>query len=329
MPEIRSSVLVLKCCAVIALAAVLCSGGPANAAQEVLDGVAAVVNGDVITFSQVRELVGARERSLRDTLHGQELVEKIKEARLGALKDLIDRQLILQEFRKNKFSIPDYIIEDHIQTIIRTEFGGNRVAFVRTLEAQGLTLSRFRELETEKIIVQAMRQKNMRGEGLMIPPQQIDEYYAKNREAFTTPEQIKLRMIVLKKGSGDGSSKKQMAEEIRAKMTAGGEFEKLAQMYSEDSSQDTGGDWGWVDRKMLNETLTKAAFSLKPGQVSRVIELGDNYYLLYVEAKKSAVVKPLSQVRGEIEGKLLQESRQKLQEKWIEGLRQKAYIKTF
>jgi parvulin-like peptidyl-prolyl isomerase len=68
----------------------------------VLDGIAAVVNDDVVTFSQVREVVGSRERAARETLKGEQLVEKIKEIRLQAINDLIDRQLILQEFKKGK-----------------------------------------------------------------------------------------------------------------------------------------------------------------------------------------------------------------------------------
>src|SRR4028119_720407 len=71
-------------------------------AQEVLDGIAAVVNDQVITFSQVRDIVGAREATARDTLKGAAQVEKIKEIRLAALNDLIDRQLILQAFKKMK-----------------------------------------------------------------------------------------------------------------------------------------------------------------------------------------------------------------------------------
>ncbi len=301
-------------------------GGPARlGAQEVLDGMAAVVNGEVITFSQVREIVGERERSLRSMYTGNELVEKIKETRLAALKELIDRQLILQEFKKNKFNIPNYVIDDHIQTIIRQDFGGDRQAFVRTLEAQGFTLSRFREVETDKIIVQAMRGRVVKT-GTIIAPQKIDEYYAKHHEEFSTPDSVKLRMIVIKKGGENGLK---MAEEIRAKIADGGDFAKLAQMYSEDSTQDAGGDWGWVDRKTLNEQLTKAAFSLKPGAVSKVVDVGGNYYILFVEAKKQAVLKPLSEVRVDIERKLQQEERQQLQAKWIDGLRSKAYIKTF
>ena len=71
-----------------------------STAEEVLDGIAAVVNKDVITFSQVRELVAMQERALRQTYEGKELMEKIKELRLAAINDLIDRQLVLQEFEK-------------------------------------------------------------------------------------------------------------------------------------------------------------------------------------------------------------------------------------
>jgi len=109
----------------------------------------------------------------------------------------------------------------------------------------------------------------------------------------------------------------------------GGDFGQLAQMYSQDSSQDTGGDWGWVDEKTLNEDLSKVAFALKPGTVSNVVKTNGNYYLLFVEAKRAAVVKPLSEVRDQVVNQLQQEQLQKQQEQWIAGLRSKAFIKMF
>lgn len=298
-------------------------------AQDVLDGIAAVVNGDVITFSQVRDIVGPQERALRDKYKGEELVTKIKELRLAAIKELVDRQLIVQEFHKNKFNIPDYVIDDRVQTIIREEFGGDRRAFIRTLEAQGYTLNRFRQNELEKIIVQAMRQNKLKSE-LVIPPHKIEEYYARHHEEYSVQDEVKLRMIVLRKDSNaEGGGPRKMAEEIRAKVAAGGEFEKMAQMYSEDSTQSSGGDWGWINRHTLNDELTKVAFSLKPGQVSKVVESGGNFYLLFVEAKKVGGAKPLKDVRDDIEKKLLSEERQRAQEKWLVTLRQKAYVKIF
>ena len=65
-----------------------CAFPPTGDAQEVLDGIAAVVNDDVITFSQVRDLVGPIEKAARDQLKGNELVEKVKEIRLKAINDL-------------------------------------------------------------------------------------------------------------------------------------------------------------------------------------------------------------------------------------------------
>ncbi|MGB8356742.1 MAG: peptidyl-prolyl cis-trans isomerase [Chthoniobacteraceae bacterium] len=297
--------------------------------QEVLDGLAAVVNGDVITFSQVRELVAAREDALRHTYANdpKTLQQKVMETRMAAVNDLIDRQLILQEFKKNKYNIPDYVVDDRVQTIIREQFGGNRAAFIRTLDAQGYTLDHYREIEQDKIIVQAMRQKELKSE-LIIPPHDVEEYYAKHHDEFATPDQVKLRMIVLKKQGATDATQKAVAEEIRQKVASGADFANMAQLYSQDSTN-PGGDWGWIDRKTLNEQLTKIAFGLKAGQMSGVVDSGDNYYILYVDAKKNGGVKAFKEVRDDIEKKLTQDVRQQQQEKWMAKLRKKAYIKTF
>lgn len=321
--------------AAILLGGILLGGSilPASAQQaEVIDGVAAIVNSDVITISQVRELVGARERALREAYSGPDLIEKVKEMRLAALKDLVDRQLILQEFKSMQekgANIPDHVIDDRVQTIIRQEFGGDRSAFIRTLQAQGYTLTRFREIEREKIIVQAMRQAKVT-DNFVISPKQIQAFYDKNKPAYSLPEQVKLRMLVLREGTDDivGTNKRQTAEEIRQKILAGAEFERMAQMYSEDeATSDLGGDWGWIERNMLNEQLTKIAFALKAGETSQVLELGGSYYILFVEARKNATVKPMPEVREEIERNLIQQERMKAQQRWIDTLRRKAYIK--
>src|SRR5205809_8080465 len=67
---------------------------------QVVDGVAAVVNGDVITYSQVRMLSAPREKLLRSQYTGQELANKLKDARELAVKDLIVRRLAIQSFNE-------------------------------------------------------------------------------------------------------------------------------------------------------------------------------------------------------------------------------------
>src|ERR1700681_3497006 len=81
----------------------LCRGAlAAETDEQVINGIAAVVNGEVIPYSQVRELMAPREKLLRSQFTGEELANKIKEARLAAVQDLIDRQLIIQSFEKEK-----------------------------------------------------------------------------------------------------------------------------------------------------------------------------------------------------------------------------------
>ena len=296
--------------------------------QEVLDGIAAVVNDDVITFSQVRDLVGPIEKAAREQFKGNELVEKTKEIRLRAINDLIDRQLALQEFKKQKFNIPEHYVDDRIATIVREEFGGDRAAFVRTLNAQGFTMEKFKQAETEKMIVSAMRGQMVKGDST-VPASKIESYYQQNRAKYTSEETIKLRMLAIHKSEGQGTGRRKMIEEIREKIVGGAEFQDLAKMYSEDTHQDSGGDWDWVNRRTLNDNLAKIAFALKPGQVSQVIELGNSYFLLLVEQKKAAETKPLSAVRDEIERELLQQQRQAAMTEWAAKLRKKAYIKMF
>ena len=300
------------------------------AEPEVIDGVAAVVNGDVITYSQVRFLVQPREKLLRSQYHDQELVNKIKEAREAALKDLIDRQLIIQAFKKDNYQIPDHFVDERMHEIIRESFGGDRNTFIKTLEAQNYTLGEFKKMESEKMIVQAMRARNVKL-NVVASPAKVDEYYKAHREDFTSKEQIKLRLIMIPSHSSDGNAaaQKAMADEIHGKLVNGAEFDRMAQIYSEDSTRERGGDWGWIERKTLAGPLEKAAFDLSVGKVSRIVEFGGNYYILKVEGKHGGDTKSLEQARPDIEKKLLQLEAQGLQERWLASLRSKAFIKTF
>jgi len=300
------------------------------AEPQVVDGVAAVVNGDVITYSQVRALVAPREQLLRSQYTGEELANKVKEARSAALKDLIDRQLIIQAFKKENYQIPDHFVEERMHEIIQENFGGDRNTFIKTLEAQNYTFGEFKKMESEKMIVQAMRSKNVKHD-MVASPAKVDEYYKAHRNEFTSKEQIKLRLIMISSRANDerAPAQKAIAEEVFGKLVNGAEFDRMAQIYSEDSTRDIGGDWGWIERKTLAAPLEKAAFGLPVGKISHIIEFGGNYYILKVEDKRGGDTKSLAEARPDIEKKLLQEEAQNLQERWLASLRSKAYIRTF
>jgi peptidyl-prolyl cis-trans isomerase SurA len=298
--------------------------------EQIVDGIAAIVNGDVITYSQVRSLSMPREKVLSAQFHGEELVNKIKEIRTAALQDLIDRQLIIQAFKKESYQIPDHFVDERVHEIIQESFGGDRNTFIKTLEAQNYTLGEFKKMESERIIVQAMRSKNVKLQ-TVASPTKVEEYYRTHHDEFTTKEQIKLRLIMIPKHeeSGNASVQKGMAEEILGKLSKGADFAGMAQIYSEDSSRDRGGDWGWIERKTLAAPLEKVAFNLPVNRISRIVDYNNNYYILKIDEKRGGNTKSFAEARPEIEKKLIQLEAQHLQERWLASLRSKAYIRTF
>ena len=303
----------------------------ASAAEpQIVDGIAAIVNGEVITYSQVRALSAPREKLLRSQFTGNELENKLLELRQLALKDLIDRRLVIQAFKKESYQIPDHFVDQRMQEIMRESFGGDRNTFIKTLEAQNYTLGEFKEKEMERMIVAAMRSHNVKTNSI-VSPTKIEDYYRKHHEEFTTKEQIKLRMIMIsgQKDTASAPAQKALAEEVLGRLASGAEFDRTAQVYSEDSTRDNGGDWGWIERNTLAAPLEKFAFNMPVGRISNIVDYAGNYYILKVEDKHGGDTKSLTEVRADIEKKLVQEEAKEIQDRWIASLRQKAYIKTF
>jgi parvulin-like peptidyl-prolyl isomerase len=109
----------------------------------------------------------------------------------------------------------------------------------------------------------------------------------------------------------------------------------MAAIHSEGRQGKEGGDWGWVQKfdrdgaLVLRKELADAAFALKPGELSGIIETPEVIYVMLVEDKRPAHVKALSEVRGEIEKNMITQERERIQRNWIERLKQKTFIRYF
>lgn len=226
-----------------------------------------------------------------------------------------------------KGQIPSHMVDERISETIRTRFGGDRGAFLRTLAAQGLTQDKLRKMEEENIIVKYMRGKEVKTDSL-VSTADVESFYRKHSDEWTTNGEVKLRMIKINPGA-DPEKKRKMIQDIRAKIVEGADFSDLARIYSEDSTQDQGGDWGWVKRGDLSGELDRQVFMLRPKKVSEVLSMNGAFYLLYAEDVKNGTTKPLKEVRAEIEQRIGQEERQKLEQVWMARLRKKAYIKIY
>jgi parvulin-like peptidyl-prolyl isomerase len=183
--------------AILAVVALVLSARARGA--EIVDGVVAIVNDKVITRSEVMMLVQPVDRELRRNFSGQELEERRRKAEEDALNTLIEHALIVQEFDAKGYKIPETYVEQQINSRIATEFGGNRAAFIKTLEAENMTLSQFRDQERERIIIGAMREQRVQ-KAVVVSPYKIEKYYQEHIDQFKVGDQVKLRMIFIKRG---------------------------------------------------------------------------------------------------------------------------------
>lgn len=313
-----------------ALIVLLSLAAVARAESRVINGIVAIVNDSVITRQDMEDIL-APVVDLLVRQYGRQpqvLNRKVAEAERDALDQLVERKLILHDFKTAGYNLPESVIEDEIQDRIRQRYG-DRVRLTRTLQSQGTSYESYREQIREQIIVDALRRRHI-SSAVLISPYKIETYYNEHKDRFQQEEQVRLRMIVLNQppGAPEGAAQK-LATEILLKLNEGVPFAEMAGVYSEGSHRAQGGDRGWVKRGDLIKELDELAFSLKPGERSGVIVTPEACYLIQVEERKPAGVRSLAEVRDEIEKTLLDEERARLQKNYIDRLKAKSFVRYF
>lgn len=297
-------------------------------AAELVNGIAALVGNSVITYEEVERFI-ARAVELFRVQHANQpevLRDRILEARRRGVETLVERRLILQDFEDLKVNLPESIIEDNIEAQIRQRFG-DRPTLIRTLQEQGVTTESFRRDTRDQFIEAVMRNRNVPRD-ILISPGRIERFYRENEAQFRIADQVRLRMIVLDKSRNPVDALR-LGREIIAKLDEGAEFADMASVYSDGSQAREGGLWGWVDRKVLREDLAEIAFSLPSGKRSDLIDKAEAVYLMLVEENRPAFLKPIDEVRDEIERTLVTTERTRLQKDWIDRLRKKTFVRYF
>jgi len=305
----------------------LCLSLPLRA--ELADGVKAIVNDTVITYAQVEEFTAPAEEVLRREYAAQPEVfqQKLAEALDNSLELLVERQLILHEFEAKYTKLPDTVVDELVQDRIREQFG-DRPTAMKSLQAQGMTYEQFRQDVRDQYIESELRKMNVSRE-LVISPYKVETYYLAHQDDFKLEDEIKLRMIVLNKTSDDDTNTLALAREILSQIKEGASFQQMASVYSQGSQRKQGGDWDWVGRSVLRKELADVAFALKPGQISDVIDTPGACYLMLVEQTRPAHVRPLNEIRGDIEKNLRTQEQARAQKQWIDSLKKKTFIRYF
>lgn len=312
-------------CAILVGAILISVGFRANA--DLVNGIDAIVHDSVITFKDVDDASDRIQRQLRDEYAAQPdvLREKLTGAYKETLEELEERKLILHEFETAGYNLPESIIDQQFEDYIKSKFN-DRVTFTKTLQQEGITYEKARRDYRETLIVEQMRYEKV-SKSIIISPHKVETYYVDHKDDFKEEDQVKLRMIVLTKTpEGNNSEKLKLAQEILSKLNQGASFGDMASIYSQDKQP---GERPWMEKSALRPELADVAFKLKAGEKSGVIDTPEAYYILQVEDKREARVKPLPEVRDAIEKILLAKERTRLQQAWIDRLKKKTFLRSF
>jgi len=256
-------------------------------AAQRLDGIAAVVNDEVVLQSDVEEqlylfMMRAQQEpdsSVADTLRRQ------------ILDQLIDEKLIVAEAKRQSVTIPDAEVNKQVDEAIKEakERMGSPEAFKAQLEKENLSEAKLREKYKAEVRRQMLAQRLVQKQVARktVTQAEAEAYFKANPSKFPKmPAEVRVSVIQLAANpdSAVEAAAKTKANRLRARIVDGGEkFAKVATEASDDpSTARSGGDLGYFTRGQLDPTVEDAAFSQKIGAVSAPIRTPFGYHLIEV-----------------------------------------------
>lgn len=309
---------------------------PDNLNLRFANGIAAQAEDRIITVDDVRHEIAPLVPNLQRQAHNEkEFNDMLESLQDDTIQGLIDRVLIVKEFRKPKGeeteprSIPPSYVDSEIARKQLEEFDNDRSKFLAYLRSQGKTQAEFRRDVEEEIIVGYMKQQQRKSMSV-VSPVKIEQYYNENKEKFYQEDRVHLRMIQITREEGQTDAQLEpKVNEIIRRFKSGEKFEDLAKNFSQDTKRTKGGDWGWQNfsdmRKEFSTPLTEA----KKGEIAGPVYMPEGAFVLYVDERKYAGIETLDSVRPQIEAILSQQESSISQQRWLERLRRDAYIKHY
>jgi peptidyl-prolyl cis-trans isomerase SurA len=295
------------------------------------NGIVAVAEEKIITVADVMQEIGPLIPQLRaGARNDKEFQEGLERLQDDAIQNLVDRVLIVKEFRKDeKRQIPYHYIDNAIADEIAERFEGDRSKFLAYLKAKGQTQRDYRREVEENIIFQYMQGQQKKSQSV-VSPVRIETFYNENKDRFYQEDAVHLRLIQLTRTEDQtDATLTERAEQILARFKGGEKFEDLAKEFSNDMKRSKGGDWGWMKRSDFKKEFSDPAFELKKGEATTVILLPEGAFILYAEDRKMAGIQQIDEVRDQIERMLVQQMGRTSQERWLERLRRNGYVKHY
>jgi parvulin-like peptidyl-prolyl isomerase len=295
-----------------------------SASGKIVDQVVAVVEGEVITLSEVNDAMQRYGRA--NVLDEGNLLDKEirqRQARKEVLDLMIEDKLLQRVASRFGIKIEKEEIDKAIETIKQEGFGSND-QMKKDLAAHGFSPEGYRHFLTFQIrrtrIVETFIKPDV-----SMDENKLREYYESHASNYISPE-VRVSQILIQvppeATANDWQTAKKKMERVLQDIKKGATFEKVAALYSDDAaSARSGGDIGFFTKGEMIPMLEAVVFNLDVGRVSGVIQSSQGLHLLKVTDRKPGSIPPYEEAKARVMADYYQEQVAKLYAKWLQDLK--------
>jgi peptidyl-prolyl cis-trans isomerase C len=226
----------------------------------------------------------------------------------------------------------------------KKEFLDNLIRFevlAKEAERQGLANDPDVQMTLKKIMVQKLVQKSFQDPAAGaadMPEADLSKYYEDHKDEYSRPRRVRVAAVVFQapEGSPERAKKLALAQKALAKLKAEEKkntlaFAQVVSEFSEDpATKAAAGDLQFKSAEELEKAYSKpvadAAFKLKAGETSGVVQAAQGLYILKYTGEQPELNRTFEQVKAQIANKLQREKRTKEFDEWLKGLREQAKV---
>ncbi len=247
----------------------------------------------------------------------------------GLLRQLVEEKLIAREAVRRGMEASDEEVEQAIQEF-KSLNGLSQNDLETFLQEDGKDMEKFRAVVRERILISRMLGSEVDAKVLVTDPE-IDAFYESHKQEFLdTPETVELKAIFLLLREGatvtEITDMKRRALTIVALLREGDSFERLVDEYSDEPLKSSNGVLGRFTRGALITSLDRKAFSMKEGEISDPVWVGDGVFILKLVKRTEDTYKPVEELKDRIYGDLFKRKREKVLNDWIKSLWEKSSV---
>jgi parvulin-like peptidyl-prolyl isomerase len=306
----------------------LASLWPAICSAIIIEKVMAVVNGEVITLTEVQEESIPLIRRISAEARGRGGMQPVETTEKQILEGLIDRRLQLQEAMKQGITVSAVEVDAYLEDLKKSSQINSEEQLKKALAQEGLTLEKLKKDVEGHLILLRIVGKEVRSK-VIVSEQEVRKAYEEEIDQFIEPTQVKLRYLLIampaEAGENEAGEGRKKAEAALAKLNRGGDFSQIVKEYSSGPMAEAGGDMGYVKKGELHPEVDKVAFSLKVGQYSEIISIPSGFVIIKVEEKRTPI-RPYTEVADQIREKIYEKKVGLQYREWTQELRAKAFV---